>query len=295
MKGTLRTLTGIAIASIALATIGCGESGPTSAPNSNPVNKGSATTAQSAMLAISGDEAVAVNDTASYQFDADAAAEYFTGGDATQRRNTARQQRCTFWSGGELESDTIGGGKNKVIITPISSSPVAAETAWVLTSSTTSTVDLEFDGVIVGESWMANAQHPIGDDGTGSGGKYSFSLRNDDGTSRVTGLSYSIDNGTTWTPISATQGHVDDIDYFKTAGNIDLYDGSVASILLNDTHPGNDDDGADIETFSIDLTDVPAGSHQLLVRATIKGVEALTTHSFTVTRTLTVSAGNCAN
>lgn len=294
MKGTPIMYVGIVVASFVFATTGCDEPSPTT-PQSGSVNKGSATTAQSAMLAISGDDAIAVHDTAVYQFDADAAAAYFTGGDANQRRNAARQQRCTFWSGGALRSDTVGGGKNRVIISPASSTPVAAQTAWDLTSSTTSTVDLEFEGLIIGESWMANAQHPIGDDGTGSGGKYSFSLRNEDGTSRVTDLAYSIDGGATWTSISATQGHVDDIEYVKTAGNTDLDDGWVASILLNDTHPGNDDDGADIETFSIAIDDVPAGDHDVQVRATIKGVEALTTHSFSVTRSLTVSAANCAD
>jgi hypothetical protein len=295
MKGTLGLLTATLI-TLSLGSIGCDDSAPTS--TSNGANKGAnaSSTAQSAMLDLSGDASFVVNESSVYQFDATAAAAYFSGGTATQRRNVAQQQRCTFWDGGTLTSATVGGGPGAVTITPIAATnPVAAGTAWTLVSSETSTVDITFDGVIVGESWMANKQHPIGTGGIGTGGKYSFTLRNPDGTSRVQGLAYSLDGGTTWTDIVATQGHVDDIEYLKTAGNTALVDGWVASILTGDTHPGNDGTGANIETFSIDLNGLGSGDYSLLVKGTIKGVEGLSDMAFEVSRNVTVSAGNCAN
>lgn len=291
-----------ALAAIVAMGLGTGCSDNTLAPTnptSDPMMRGRATTAQSAMIQLSGGGTFASEGTQVWKFDKTAGAEYFDGGTQSDREWAADQQRCTFFDGGTLESKTRGSGPHASVMTPKSGlDVVSARTAWDLTqeSTSSSTVDVNLSGLIVGESWMSNRTFPMGSGGTGTGGKYSFTLRNSDGTSRVENLAYQLVDGAgnvvSSGAIVSTQGHEDNLLYTKNAGNLDLYDGWVATILGGDTSNGNNADGADTETFSLPFT-LGSGDYAFTVTGTIKGVSGAADLSLNVSSVLHISAQGC--
>jgi len=287
-----------------LLLYGCGKSmqDPLSSdPTSRSLMGGSlakdpAQTAQSAMIDIQGAGDFVVTNSEVWHFDQNLGANYFdaTGGTATQqanaKKNIAQQQRCTFWNGGTLVSGTEG----PVTVTPKGDGVVAAKTAWVLSSSSgSSTVDVTVNITIAGESFVLSKQF-------WPNGKYSFTLTNPDGSSRIENLTVTLSGDASRTD-NPNHTLVDGGASFEYTGNAGangtaksyLKDGKMGDILTGDSFKGND-----LGPYSIAIVDpitytLGPGNYTITVTGTIKGVDGNASLSFSGTATTTISAEGC--
>jgi hypothetical protein len=186
-------------------------------------------------------------------------------------------------------------------ITP--TGPVVAFTAWDLTLTTGGeTVPVTISADIAGESATKSSN---------LGQKYSFSIRNSDGSSRVTGLNLQVDNNTY--PINSTiyencpgckAGDVGAVDfpYTTNAGSNGFTDlltnGNARDILNTDSFAGNQDGGADGKALAKVVTDavtvdLAPGSHNVVLTGTVKGNSASSNISFSVTQTIHIITPGC--
>lgn len=231
-----------------------------------------------------------------WTFDQGVGATYFTGGTEQQRRSVAQNQRCTFYNGGTLTSETLGGGKNAVTITP-NTNPVPAKTGWTLSSSAPSSVPVTLDIVIAGQSVVVNKTKS----------KYSFTLTNSDGTSRIQNLKVEVtgqadqfpahtiltndENGTclAGTLYVGNAGNFGNAtSYLKT--NMTLGDIIALNQYGSTAVCGN----AAIAQADQLVYQLGEGSYSIIVSGTVKGNGAdLLPQSFSVTKTVTVSAQGC--
>jgi hypothetical protein len=229
----------------------------------------------------------------------------------------ADQDKCTFLDGGALGSRVYtqfvtingvnGGGNWKFTwgytVTPTQAT-VDALTAWDLESETGgTTAHIDVDVMIAGESVVANQQNPTG--------KYSFSLRNGDGTNRVANVVLTVD-GTPYPLVVALQENCPgcifgalgavDFAYATNAGTNGvlslLKNADARSILNGDTFAGNNNGGADGSALARAVAgqglELAPGSHTIKLTGIVKGNGAETTdQSFTITQNLLVLAPGC--
>ena len=204
--------------------------------------------------------------------------------------------RCVWMNGGAL----AGGSYTQKVTVPVgklnytytytynvtaAADPVAPKTAWVYdrTLGDTAGADLDINAQIAGESVVVSNQFP-------APGKYSFSLANSDGTSRVTNLLYTVtdQNGVSVTlPVSSTTSYPTDllIESYNggTNGNVGLLwqalPAQMRHILNNDAASNNNNGGADGSAMAVDTVQkatftLPAGEYQIRLTGTVKGNSA---------------------
>ncbi|MBI2166405.1 MAG: hypothetical protein HYU29_08415 [Chloroflexi bacterium] len=238
------------------------------------------------------------------------------------------RQRCTFLDGGKLtgftytQSKTVSGrnGKGSWIFTwtytvaPEPSKDVDPSTdgvqvnpftAWVLTSEDANLAHVPIGAKIAGESVVQSSNSKVGT-------KYSFSLRNSDGTSRVTNLKLWLNEVQVASPSSTISENCPgclpgapgavDFTYFTNAGSKGttslLKNGDARSILNSDSFKGNDDGGADGTALAVALMtpvylDLAAGSYTVTVTGTVKGNTGQVDISFTVKQNLIIITPGC--
>jgi hypothetical protein len=208
------------------------------------------------------------------------------------------------------------------VVTPLQAS-YAPFTAWYLIDQGGSggAAKIPVSAFIAGESVQKSKQNPL---------KYSFSILNSDGTSRVSGLLVSADGGT---PVAATSSVIKNnpadaatltteagqvefgaggaLDFFYignagTNGDLSLLANNVdARTLLNggiatriDTFAGNNNGGADgsalaaaiVDTVDLDLAN---GDHTITVSGVVKDNSALANLPFTVSKTVHIITAGC--
>ncbi|MFI7547576.1 hypothetical protein [Actinoplanes sp. NPDC049599] len=248
--------------------------------------------------------------------------------DATKITPLVHADRCTFFTGGLLsgstytQSVTVNGknGKGNWTYTSayrITGQTVSPETEWssVLDSSDGAHVTLQ--GEIAGESVLAKSA---------ATSKYSFSLVDSAGASRVTGLSVTLTDpaGTagTPTPIGSTVVTAADATNFRNfsvgtapADPADLYldtlvatngntallaKGDARTILNTDSFAGNNNGGSDGSALAyarLDPTEVTLteGAWTATLAGTVKDNAGTATTNLSVERKLVVvGLNNCA-
>jgi hypothetical protein len=194
--------------------------------------------------------------------------------DAGQVSSLVTADRCTFYAGGQLSSSsytlsrTVNGvnGKGNWTFTwtyAVSGSSVAPETAWSSVLDGSGGAHVTLGGEIAGESVLSKSS---------SDRKYSFSLLDNGGASRVSGLSITLTDpdGNVGSPVSVgstvvnaagstnfhdfsvgtdTSAFPDDLHLdalVTTNGNTGLLaTGDARAILGGDTFAGNNNGGAD--------------------------------------------------
>lgn len=201
--------------------------------------------------------------------------------------------RCVWMDGGNLSAGSYTQAVTVAVdklnytytyrynLTPVSN-PVAPKTAWVYdrTLGDASGADLDITTRIAGESVVVSNQFP-------GIGKFSFSLANGDGTSRVTNLLYTVtdQNGVavTLAPLSSPSYPTDLlIESYNggTNGNAALLwnqlPAQMSHILNNDAAPNNNNGGADgsamaVETLQPATFTLPAGDYTIKLTGTVKG------------------------
>jgi hypothetical protein len=281
--------------------------------NSNDgLSKTSAKTAQSAMIDIQGVGDFIIQGNEVWHFDQDCGATYFeaTGGNTSQqenaKRNIAQQQRCKFWNGsGDLE----GGTEGQVTVTVVSQ-PTEPKSCWFLQHSSggNGTVDICPTITIAGESFLLS-------DKFSPNGKYSFTLRNADGSSRILNLTVTLSGDASQTDYP---GHtlVDgnalgnncllDFLYLGDAGKngtaqqylhtSDALGGATMGSILNSDSFNKNDAGCPYTTIGVVdpiCYTLGAGSYTITVTGTIKGVDGNANLSFTGTGSVHISAEGC--
>lgn len=239
---------------------------------------------------------------------------------------TAYAERCTFLSGGPLSgtktyTQTITHSASSPTrqykytwtyqVLPLSSDPVAALTAWDLfNSSGDSTAAVSIGADIAGQSVVKNASN---------GTKYSWSLRDDLGLSRITNLVVTMSDGSTSTPYStdstlaenapgALAGDAGAVDFVHTTNagsNGDtslLLNGDARSILNGviglDTFAGNNNGGADGKALAKAVmtpvtVNLAPGTYTATLTGTVKGNAALLGLDFKVQQTLNIVGASC--
>lgn len=250
-----------------------------------------AETAQSIMVDLQVNAPV-IEGTESWKFDNDAAAAYFTGGSPQNRNAAAQAQKCTFYNGGTLESKKVG----QITVYPVSSEALPARTAWELESSEAGTTsDVTVDITIAGQSVVVNKGRA----------KYSFSLLDSEGLSRISNLKVSVtgqedvvDPAFVVEVGDETNNCLADVVYAANAGDF----GSAASSLLNDMTMGeiiglneysstSACGNASIAKLDRLNYSLPAGTYTVTVTGTVKGNAGMAATPFEVTRSVVV--GTC--
>jgi len=237
-----------------------------------------------------------------------------------------QQQRCTFLDGGTLtgftytQSVTIKGKNGKgnwtftwtYTVAPDPTKDVDSNTAgvqvnsftaWVLVSETNNLAEITVTAEIAGESVVKNNT---------VGTKYSFSLRNPDGSSRVTDLKVYVNGALVATPGSTLEENCPeclagdpgavDFTYTTNAGSNGttslLKDGDARTILNTDSFPGNDNGGADGRALAKAVMDpvkleLPPGQYTVTLTGTVKGNNGLASIDFSVTQTIQIITPGC--
>ena len=233
-----------------------------------------------------------------------------------------QQNKCTFWSGGSLTGLTytqqvknVPGVNTKgnwtftynYAVTPNVAS-VDPETAWDLTSQTggDGNAQINIDAQIAGESMVTSSQWPCasGTPGKASCGKFSFSLGNTDGTSRVQNLTitvYDSSGNIVGAPYFATSTLTSGITFAYTTnagsnGNTQYLQNGDASTVLNiNDVPGHGFGPSDLQEAI--MTTVPlslaAGTYNVVLTGVVKGNSGTADLPITVSGQVTVSAENC--
>lgn len=237
---------------------------------------------------------------------------------------TAETNMCTFLNGGTLVgatytqtatlSNNLSGNSratytytytyNITGITPLAPAGIVdPRTAWTLTQVTGGeTVPVTISADIAGESVISS---------TSQARKYSFSIRNSDGTSRVTGLNLAVDNVSYPLTsqvyencpgcVAGDTGAVD-FPYVTNAGSNGvvnlLADGNARDILNTDSFAGNQNGGADGKALAKVVTDsvtvnLAPGSHTVVLTGTVKGNSALANIGFTVSHIIHIITPQC--
>lgn len=238
----------------------------------------------------------------------------------TEAENFAYAQRCLFLDGGFLTAtrsyrqDIFMPGLNgrgtwrfnhEYRLSP-AYSDVSPLTAWSVYQSgnpnaTFAQINLQAD--IAGLSANNSSR----------GTKYSFSLRREDGSSRVKNLSVSVNGTQVATPSSTLvencpgckPGNSGAVDFLFNAnagsnGNTALLkNGDARAILNTDYFKGNDNGGFDgralakavMNPVSIQL---PIGTNNVSVSATVKEIDAGVSTNFTIVKQINVIAQGCS-
>lgn len=223
---------------------------------------------------------------------------------ASKVEDAIAANRCVWMDGGTLGALIYTQTASKLVgnlkytytytyaVSPLSN-PVAAKTAWVYdrTLGDASGADLVINAQIAGESVVVSSQFP-------APGKYSFSLANGDGTSRVANLLYTVtdQNGVAVTmPVASTTSYPTDL-------LIESYNGGtngtaallwnplpalMSHILNNDAASNNNNGGADgsamaVETLQQATFTLPAGDYAIRLTGTVKGNTASADMPFTI-------------
>jgi hypothetical protein len=233
---------------------------------------------------------------------------------------SAVSNKCTFLDGGTPSSSlytqslqtTVGTGSSRRTYTYAytyninPTGPVTAFTAWDLKSTTGGgTAQIDLTAQVAGESVVQNSQN--GKVGT----KFSFSIRNADGTNRVTNLNMSVD-GTSY-PLGNTivencpgclAGATGAVDFLYTSnagmnGNTALLvNGDARTILNGDAFAGNDNGGSDGTALAKAIIDqvtvnLGVGDYSVVLTGVVKGNNALANLSFSVGGTIHIIAPGC--
>lgn len=231
--------------------------------------------------------------------------------------------KCTFFTGGTLAghpytqaaSITVGAGASRrtyvytytYVVAPVAN-PVGPLTAWVFVfeTNTDGTVPVAIDADVAGQSALQSSNQKLGL-------KYSFSLLNSDGTSRVQNLALSFyPNPAFATPASRVvsncpgclAGAPGAVDFAYTTnagsnGNVSLLqDGDARTILNTDGFAGNDNGGADGSALSLavmDTVDVSlvVGDYTLVLTGTVKDNAAQSQLTFSVSQILHIIGPTC--
>jgi hypothetical protein len=319
-----------------------------------PTHAASAHTGQGIMVNLQASGTFSIVNNQLYKFNPDEAATYYTNAwdgsaptvsctgpgcgtaptapaapspSASQLSHFLTQQicQCAFLDGTSLPSTTYtqtatvstGSGKTGATytytytydITPTVSS-AAPLTAWDLVQSTGGTsTEIDINAQIAGESVVQNKT---------VGTKYSFSLYESDGTSRVQNLAVTVTDASNTVVASATPGSTIvqnapgalpgdpgavDFTYTTNAGSNGvtslLENGDARTILNTDSFAGNDNGGADGSALAIANMDpvplnVGPGDYTVTLTGTVKGNNALADLSFTVTQTIHIIAPGCS-
>lgn len=241
-------------------------------------------------------------------------------GKVTGPTGAVKTQKCIFLDGGTLSGSTYtktdqtiqGSGSSKKTwtftytynVTP-TANPVTAFTAWNYVGSTgDSTAHISIGAEIAGESVISSAKFDK---------KYSFSLRDDLGESRVTNLVVTVDG----IPYNATSQLVENCPgcLFGDPGSVDfayttnagtngvaslLTDGDARTLLNSDSFAGNQNGGTDGRALAkavMDAVEVALGpgDHTVTLTGSVKGNTATSANvDFTVTQTIHVIAPGCS-
>jgi hypothetical protein len=329
-----------------------GGSGSLADESSLGSEKGASKTAQGLMVDFGDIDNVAIVTNELYKLDQEEAASYYYNGitgtvivncsgnaascastnwptppdapapDDAKLDNLAWQDRCVFLDGGTLGSEQYtksismkgknGSGNYTFVFTYLisASAPVAPNTAWELFHTSTegdAVSSMPLDIKIAGQSVNKSSNAKLGT-------KYSYSLLNPDGTSRVQNLQVSF-NGVLLAEPSSTvaqncpgclAGDAGAVDFWFEANagtNGDsslLLVGDARSILNSDTFAGNNNGGADgsalahaiVDSIELPITD---GDNLITVSGTVKGVDALASQTFTSSKTVHVVHAGCSN
>jgi len=169
-----------------------------------------------------------------WKFDVDCAKTHFSasgGNNDSQReaaiQTTAEHQKCTFWEGGTLEGDKQG----QVTVSVVGSTHIDAQTCWYLhkeISDGGGNVDIDLNIIIMGESFMIGKNF----------NKYSFTLRNPDGSTRISDLRITVNGQSEVLDHQLTDGTDDnkclgDILYYGNAGYNIAANGASAALKLH--------------------------------------------------------------
>lgn len=240
--------------------------------------------------------------------------------------------KCTFWTGGDLQgltytqtrTSTVGTGSTQRTatyqytynVTPTQTS-VDARTAWYLfqTSTTGTTVSINIDALIAGESVVVNSNFPCssGMPGTPKCGKFSFNLGTPGYNSiddRVQNLQVTVTDSNNMVVSTATPGNtVNDgvpfgsltFTYTTNAGSNGntqyLQNGDAQTVMTANDVPGNGFGPTDLEDATMDTVPVTLGQgdYTVTLTGTVKGNNALASITFTVSQQIHISAENCTN
>jgi hypothetical protein len=161
-------------------------------------------------------------------------------------------------------------------------------------------VPVTVNAEIAGESALQSSNAKLGL-------KYSFSLLNGDGTSRVTNLILSLNGVPAATPLSTIvsncpgclAGAPGALDFAYTTnagsnGNVSLLkDGDARTILNSDSFAGNNNGGADGSALSMAIMDpvqftLGEGSYSVTLTGLVKGNAASADLPFSVTKVITI-------
>lgn len=232
------------------------------------------------------------------------------GGSGAQGKNgVAAKDRCNFLDGGALTTraysqsvtqKVVCGSKTYNVsytwdytVTPNVES-VDAWTCWELISSDNPNgVEVSIGGDIVGESAQSTKQHPL---------KYSFSLADDLGLNRVTGLVVSLNGVLMPTTSSMVTGADFTVTGFNagTNGNTGLLKlGDARTILNTDSFPGNNNGGANGAALAyasmspVSFAGLLEGDYTVVVTGTVKGNAAAASTTFAVNALISVVTPGC--
>jgi hypothetical protein len=248
--------------------------------------------------------------------------------DAQKVTKLVGDDRCTFYTGGQLsssvytQSTTVGGLNSKGNWTytwtyRVTGQSVPAETAWTSVEDSSDGAHVTLTGEVAGESVLSKG---------GSDRKYSFSLLDSAGASRVTGLSITLTSPTGVEGAPASVGstvvnaadtanfhnfyvgndaaaYPDDLHLdalVTTNGNTALLaKGDARTILNNDTFAGNNNGGADgsaLAYAAFDPTHVSLTEGQWIAKLTgsVKDNAGSAQTTLSVERHLVIiGLGNC--
>jgi hypothetical protein len=229
----------------------------------------------------------------------------------------ARSQRCIFLDGGALAGDSYtqsvkvstGSGRTGAnytytytyVVAP-TEAEVAPFTAWnLIDSSGSGLAHIVIGATVAGESVVKSSNAKVGT-------KYSFSLLEGDGTSRVQNLAVTVSDAASNVVASALPGSTVnapvDFTYATNAGSNGatslLKDGDARGILNGDSFAGNDNGGADgsalaLATMDGVALDLGGGDYSVSLTGTVKGNSATADISFKVTQVLHIIAKGCGS
>jgi hypothetical protein len=191
--------------------------------------------------------------------------------------------------------------------TALGDATVPAKTAWdFIGASGATTVAIPITAEIAGESCQSSKQYAR---------KYSFSMMNSDGTSRISPLQLqavdSVDPTLTYTVVGIGSTVIDagdegfaDFVYATNAGTNGtislLADGDARTIVNGDSFLGNNDGGSGGDALAIGLMDevvleLPptTGDYTVTLTGSVKGNDATGQVTFTVSRVLHIIAPGC--
>ncbi len=267
-----------------------------SADASQNASANSSKTAQSVMVDVSVDDYMLQGEEV-WKFDEDEGATYFTNGTLAQRKNAAKQIKCSFFAGGDLVNVKIG---NTTFYVDQNKKTVASRTAWDLQSSfTPNSISVPIDIAIAGESVVLNKSNQT---------KYSFSLQNTDGSSRISNLVVKISNGSREEVISApsysfiTEEEAGDclanFNYkgsqtFGTAQD-KLKDGTIGSIMALNQWGSKSSCGSAVAKLDQIVKEFGAGEYTITVTGTVKNNEvSIDNQGFKVVTNFVIDAQGC--